>query len=81
MRPCSKTSFTHLPGDLLRGCAPTHTGVHTHSCTQTHSHMCTHMHTHTHMHAFAASALEEMQEVLLNDFPLQNVKRLLEWCF
>lgn len=76
MRSCSKTSFINLPGDLLRGCALTHTAVHTHSCT--HSHRCTHTFIHTHMHAFAASALEEMQEVLLNDFPLQNVKRLLE---
>lgn len=70
MRSCSKTSFSHLPGALLRGCALTHTGVHTHA----HIHTCAHTFTHTHMHAFAASALEEMQEVLLNGFPLQNVK-------
>lgn len=49
--------------------------------TDTFTHVHTYSYTHTHMHAFAASALEEMQEVLLNDFPLQNVKRLLEWCF
>lgn len=79
MRSCSKSSFACLPGDLPRECAPMHTGVHPHSCTQTHAHIhtCAHTYsyTHTHMHAFAASTLEEMQEVLSNDFPLQNVKR------
>lgn len=65
------SSFSHLPGALLRGCALTHTGVH--SCT--HSHTCTHIHTLT--ACFAASALEEMREVLLNDFPLQNVSAIV----